>query len=411
MTIFFPSPPSQPVSPTSNSASSAAPCQQCSDHPQPPPEPDHQQQNRPSSSVHTPLSSPPPTPPASPTAAAPPQGHPMITRAKSSILKPHHHVDLSYVLSSPIHHALFAAKDPKDPKWFSAMCDEMRALKLNSTWDLVPRPSHTNIVGSKWVFRTEFHVDGSVDMFKARLVAQGITQVPGLGYSATFSPVVKASTVRIILSLAVLNKWPMHQLDVKNAFLHVYVDHIILTGNNPSVIRTFINHLNKEFLITDLGKLNHFLGLEVSYHDTGLFLSQSKYAHDILSRAHMLDAKLVSTTLSTTDYFTSQGTPFSNVTLYRSLVGALQYLTITRPDLSYAVNQVSQFLHAPMVIWITHLLRELYVLPSGRPTIMCDNRSAIFLSQNPVAHKRATHIDIDYHFIRELVLSGKLHTK
>lgn len=107
--------------------------------------------------------------------------------------------------------------------------------------------------------------------------------------------------------------------------------------------------MNKEFLITDLGKLNYFLGLEVSYHDTGLFLSQSKYAHDILSRAHMLDAKPVSTPLSTTDYFTSQGTPFSDVTLYRSLVGALQYLTITRPDLSYAVNQVSQFLHAPMV--------------------------------------------------------------
>ena len=66
---------------------------------------------------------------------------------------------------------------------------------------------------------------------------------------------------------------------------------------------------------------------------------------------------------------------------------------------------------AAELIWISHLLRDLQALPSARPTLLCDNLSAIFLSQNPVAHKRAKHIDIDYHFIRELVLSGKLHTK
>ena len=66
---------------------------------------------------------------------------------------------------------------------------------------------------------------------------------------------------------------------------------------------------------------------------------------------------------------------------------------------------------AAELIWITHLLRDLNALPSERPTLLCDNLSAIFLSQNPVAHKRAKHIDIDHHFIRELVLSGKLYTK
>lgn len=63
------------------------------------------------------------------------------------------------------------------------------------------------------------------------------------------------------------------------------------------------------------------------------------------------------------------------------------------------------------LIWITHLLHDLNALPSERPTLLCDNLSAIFLSQNPVAHRRAKHIDIDYHFVRELVSSGKLHTK
>lgn len=65
---------------------------------------------------------------------------------------------------------------------------------------------------------------------------------------------------------------------------------------------------------------------------------------------------------------------------------------------------------AAEIVWLTHLLRELYALPSSRPTLLCDNQSALFLSQNPVSHKRANHIDLDYHFIRELVASGKLHT-
>ena len=65
---------------------------------------------------------------------------------------------------------------------------------------------------------------------------------------------------------------------------------------------------------------------------------------------------------------------------------------------------------AAELIWITHLLRELHVLPTGRPTILCDNQSDLFLTQNPVSHKRAKHIDLDYHFVRELVTSGKLLT-
>ncbi|XP_071704256.1 uncharacterized mitochondrial protein AtMg00810-like [Rutidosis leptorrhynchoides] len=227
--------------------------------------------------------------------------------------------------------------------------------------------------------------DGSIEKYKARLVTQGFTQVLDMDYSTTSSPVVKASTVLVILSLAVLNKWHLHQSDVKNAFLNgnlmdtvyieqppgfvdtsradtslfvfkkdafvlyllVYVADIILTGNNATLLRYFISRLHKEFHITDLGKLGYFFGLEVSYHDSGIFLSQSKYAHDILARAQLLDIKPSATSLSTSAYFTSQGKPYSDPTQYHSLVGALQYLTITRLDLSYAVNHVSQFLHAP----------------------------------------------------------------
>lgn len=387
---------------------------------------------------------------------------------------------------------------------------------------------------------------------------------------------VKASTVRIILSLAVMHSWPLHQLDVKNAFLNgfldkpvymeqppgyidplhpdhvcrlrkalyglrqaplawyqrlrafllqlgflcshadtslfvfhrqhvliyllVYVDDIIVTSNNPASIRTLMARLSKEFAIKDLGRLGYFLGLEVSYPSSGLFLSQSKYARDILARADLLDSKPVSTPLAPGVSFTSAGTEFSDPTLYRSLVGALQYLTITRPDISYSVNTVSQFQQRPttdhfqavkrilryvkgtldygltfsaglpsilgysdadwarcldtrrstygyaiflgpnLISWsakkqptvsrssceseyralantsaellgICNVLRDLHALPATPPVLLCDNKSALFLTQNPISHKRAKHIDIDCHFVRELVEAGRLSTK
>lgn len=97
---------------------------------------------------------------------------------------------------------------------------EMDALKVNDTWELVPHPTSSNVFGSKWVFRTKFCSNGSIECLKACLVAHGFTQIPGQDYSLTFSPIIKLVTVRIVLSHAVLNQWLLHRLDVKNAFLN-----------------------------------------------------------------------------------------------------------------------------------------------------------------------------------------------
>lgn len=100
------------------------------------------------------------------------------------------------------------------------MHDEYNALISNGTWVLVPHPAGVNIVRSMWLFKRKLHVDGSLDRYKARLVANGKNQRPGIDCDDTFSPVVKPTTIRTVISLAISRDWPIHQLDVKNAFLH-----------------------------------------------------------------------------------------------------------------------------------------------------------------------------------------------
>jgi histone deacetylase 1/2 len=107
-----------------------------------------------------------------------------------------------------------------DLNWRRAMEEEYGSLLANQTWDLVPRPSGCNVVTDKWIWTIKRRVDGTLEHYKARWVLWGFTQRPGVDYDETFGPVVKPATVRTILFLTLSRSWPMHQLDVKNAFLH-----------------------------------------------------------------------------------------------------------------------------------------------------------------------------------------------
>ena len=127
----------------------------------------------------------------------------------------------------------------------------------------------------------------------------------------------------------------------------LYVDDIILTGNNSSLLARFTCKLYSEFATKDLDSLSYFLGLEATPTIDGLFISQLKYASDILTRAQLLDSKPVHTPMVVSQHLSFDGPLFPDPTLYRSLVGALQYLTITRPDIAHAVNFVNQFLLSP----------------------------------------------------------------
>jgi hypothetical protein len=148
----------------------------------------------------------------------------MSTNKLSEPLRGFVHVLSSIQVPAGIQEAL------SNPKWTQAIKEEMEALLENDTWTLVPLPEGKKAVGCKWVFSIKHKADGSVERYKARLVAKGYTQTYGVDYQETFSPVAKLSTVRILLSLTANLDWPLHQFDVKNAFLHgeleeeVYMD-------------------------------------------------------------------------------------------------------------------------------------------------------------------------------------------
>ena len=137
----------------------------------------------------------------------------------------------------------------QDPNWCDAMDDELTALARNHTWVLVPPPSNHNIVGCKLVFRIKRNLDGSISRYKACLVAKGFHQRPGVDYHDTFSPVVKSTTIRVVLSIALSNGCPISQLDVNNAFLHGNLTEDVYMAQPPRYVDqdnpTHVCHLQK----------------------------------------------------------------------------------------------------------------------------------------------------------------------
>ncbi|XP_042944823.1 uncharacterized mitochondrial protein AtMg00810-like [Carya illinoinensis] len=278
----------------------------------------------------------------------------------------------------------------KNPDWCTAMDAELHALEQNNTWVLTDLPHGKVPIDCKYVYKVKHNLDGSVERLKARLVAKGYTQQEGIDYIDTFSPVAKMVTVRCLLSIAVVRGWHLYQFDVNNAFLHgdleeeiymnkppryskggpnqskadyslfvkttndsftallVYVDDILVASDSHDSIVALKVFLNDHFKIKDLGPLRYFLGIEVARCSQGIHICQHKYALDILADSSTLGSKPVKVPMDQNLKLSrAAGSTLKDHSIYRWLVGRLLYLTITRPDISYVVHTLSQFMATP----------------------------------------------------------------
>ncbi|XP_028117457.1 uncharacterized protein LOC114315089 [Camellia sinensis] len=192
---------------------------------------------------------------------------------------------------------------------------------------------------------------------KLQKALYGLKQAPQAWYS-TFS--------KFLLSQGFVNSHCDNSLFIHKTFttitvLLVYVDDSLLTGNSPSHLQALIHQMHSAFAMKELGDLSYFLGISIQAVGDSYFLSQSKYASDILIKAGMTSCKPCPTSMSMKPVDTpATNLPFRQPQLYRNLVGALQYLTLTRPDLSFAVNQACQYMHEPTnahFALLKHILR------------------------------------------------------
>eukprot|EP00253_Pinus_taeda_P018028 PITA_18028 len=171
------------------------------------------------------------------------------------------------------------------------MQKEYDALIKNDTWKQVDPPLGTKPIGYKWFYKNKYKVDGSLDKHKARLVEK---------------------------------------------------------GNNESYITSIKNELGKSFEMTNLGYVHYYLGIELTQHPNSIFLSQKKYTRDLLNKFGMTECNPLTTIMEQNLKLTSiEGKKFEDATKYRQLVGSLNYLTTTRPDILFVVGILSRFMQKP----------------------------------------------------------------
>ncbi|GJS06409.1 retrovirus-related pol polyprotein from transposon TNT 1-94 [Tanacetum coccineum] len=317
-----------------------------------------------------------------------------------------------------------------------ALAAQLKALELNGTWELTVLPSGKKAIDCHWIFKTKLKADGSKDKKKARLVVNGNRQGQGIDYEETFAPVAKMVTIKALLAIAAMKGWDVCQMDISNAFLHgdlfeekslyglkqaprqwfsklssallsfgykqfkadyslfvksdsssftavlVYVDDLLITGTSSSLIHELKKQLSSTFHMKDLGELSYFLGLEVCKNYQGIFISQKKYTTYLHKENGLLNAKPYKLPMDQHVKLQADiGTPLPDPEVYRRLIGKLIYLTITRPDIYYTVQLLSQFMQNPTFVHmqaVKHLLR--YLLNAPGQGILLANSSAVHLT-------------------------------
>ncbi|GJV59628.1 putative ribonuclease H-like domain-containing protein [Tanacetum coccineum] len=310
---------------------------------------------------------------------------------------------------------LITSKEPKkivdalkDESWVEAMQEELLQFQIQNVWVLVDFPKGVRPIGTKWVLKNKKDERGIVIRNKARLVAQWHTQEEGIDFEEVFAPVAKIEAIRLFLAYASYMGFIVYQMDVKSVFPYVTIDEevymmqppgfedpefpdkvyrvgksmyglhqaprawyddIIFGSSNPKLCREFEDLMHDKFKMSVMGKLTFFLGLQVLQKNDGIFISQEKYVGDILKKFGYTDVRTTKTPIDKENIWGKDGPgKDADLHLYRSMIGSLMYLTVSRPDIMFAVCVCARHQVTPKECHL-HAVKRIFKYLKGQPLL------------------------------------------
>ncbi|TYK15887.1 gag/pol protein [Cucumis melo var. makuwa] len=336
-----------------------------------------------------------------------------------------------------------AMNDVDCDQWIKAMNLEMESMYSNSVRYLVDQPSEVRPIGCKWIYKRKRDQAGKVQTFKARLVAKGYTQKEGIDYEETFSPVAMIKLIRILLSIATFYDYEIladgcqdnffkRIINSTVAFLVLYVNDILLIGNEVGHLTDIKEWLATQFQMKDLGNAQYILGIQIVQNrkNKTLAMSQTSYIDKMLSRYKMQNSKKGLLPYRYEIHLSKEQCPktpqevedMSNIP-YASAVGSLIcYKVYIRISFHFERRSSSMEKHktileaeyvaaceaAKEAVWLKKFLTDLEVVPNMHLpiTLYCENSDAVANSREPRRHKRGKHIARKYTLIRKIVHRG-----
>nr|GEV77168.1 hypothetical protein [Tanacetum cinerariifolium] len=354
-----------------------------------------------------------------------------------------------------------------DSAWIESMQEELHQFDRLDVWELVDRLLCTNVINLKWLWKNKRDEENTVIRNKSRLVAKGSAQKEGVDFEESFIPVARLEAIRLFIAYAAHNSFTIYQMDVKTAFLY---DHIS-SDPGPECQRATLEHvsLNPDpqcqenvsqagRTVTTSNELDLLFSMRFDELLNGS--TQSNYVLEILKKYGMESCDPVGTPMKIKDKLDlDQNGTLVNATKYHSMIGALMYLTSSRPDIVHAtclcdryqakptkkhlkeVKRIFRYLRGTVNNWYSkdsgfeltrfsnvdyagckdtfkgtsggaQFLGEKLLMDYGflfnKIPIYCDSKSAIAISRNPVQHSRTKHIAVRYHFIKEHMEKGTI---
>ncbi|GJT91849.1 ribonuclease H-like domain-containing protein [Tanacetum coccineum] len=347
----------------------------------------------------------------------------MVTRFRVGTNRPTQRFNLHVSTISPIPKSYPIAF--RDPNWYRAMLDEYTALIKNNTWILVPRPPDANIVRSMWLFRHKYNADGTLSRYKARLVANGSTQLAGIDVDER--PLVRfaAYAARVGFIYVAVTLTPLNRHGIHCLLAFIVMDIVLTASSSDLMVLLF---LTLHYIAAWGLQYLTFTRPDISYavQQVCLFMHDPREPHlSALKRILRYVRGTLSYGLQLYSSTTSSLVAYSDAdwagcpTTRRSTSGYCVFLgnnllswsskrqfTLSRSSAEAEYRGVANAVAE--TCWLRNLLRELHTPLATATLVYCDNVSAVYLSSNPVQHQRTKHIEIDIHFVRDLVATGAI---